>query len=132
MRFARRALNVAQNVAHGRNGLKSPCGNFWQQDGSNLIFLVLNESASEKVIMTTEPLETRAEDGDFKFIFKTFGRKLSAEEAQQLCLKYRGEHIKRTLGHALEVDLRPAFEKPLDEVKPKFNAVPWKRDPLNP
>jgi hypothetical protein len=37
-----------------------------------------------------------------------------------------------TLGHALEVDFRPAFEKPLDQVDPKFKAVPWEREPLNP
>ncbi len=35
--------------------------------------------------MVTESFETRAEDGDFKFIFKTFGREFSAEEAQFLC-----------------------------------------------
>jgi hypothetical protein len=83
----------------------------------------------EKPIMTTESLETRTEDGDFKFIFKTLGRKLSAEEAQFLSLEYRGEHVDRILGQALEVDLRPAFEKSLDQVELKFRAVPWKRDP---
>jgi hypothetical protein len=83
----------------------------------------------KKPIMTTESLETRAEDGDFKFIFKTLGRKLSAEEAQFLSLEYRGEHVDRILGQALEVDLRPAFEKSLDQVEVKFRAVPWKRDP---
>jgi hypothetical protein len=56
----------------------------------------------EKPIMTTESLETRTEDGDFKFIFKTLGRKLSAEEAQFLSLEYRGEHVDRILGQALE------------------------------
>ena len=43
--------------------------------------------------MTTESLKTRAEDGDFKFIFKTLGRKLSAEEAQFLSLEYRGDSV---------------------------------------
>jgi hypothetical protein len=79
--------------------------------------------------MATESFETRAEDGDFKFIFKTFGRELSAEEAQFLCIEYRREYVERILGHALEVDLRPAFERTLDEVEPKFQAVPWERDP---
>jgi hypothetical protein len=82
--------------------------------------------------METESLETRTEDGEFKFIFKTLGRRLSAEEAQFLCLEYRGEHIDKTSGQALEVDLRPAFEKSLDQVDPQFKAVPWERDPLNP
>jgi hypothetical protein len=84
---------------------------------------------AKRQIMANESLETRAEDGDFKFIFKTLGRKLSAEEAQFLCLEYRREYVERILGQALEVDLRPAFEKSLDEVEPKFRAVPWERDP---
>jgi hypothetical protein len=52
---------------------------------------------------------------------------VSEEEARELSLKYAQQNIDTPLSpsQALEVDLRPAFEKPLAEVQPKFASVPW-------
>jgi hypothetical protein len=76
--------------------------------------------------MNAETLITRFDDKPFRFVFKTLVRTVSENEGQDLCLKYRQENIDKTLpGHALEVDLRPAFERPLAEVQPKFASVPW-------
>ena len=76
--------------------------------------------------MNSETKTTRFCDKPFGFIFKSLVRNVSEEEGRELCLRYRQKHIGQTLhGQALEVDLRPAFEKPLNEVEPKFACVPW-------
>jgi hypothetical protein len=74
--------------------------------------------------MENKTFETLVDDKPLKFIFKSLVRELSSAEAEQLCLKYRGDNIDKTPhGYALEVDLRPAFEKPLDQVEPTCRAV---------
>jgi hypothetical protein len=52
---------------------------------------------------------------------------VAAPTAAARCFERRSRSS--LLGQALEVDLRPAFEKSLDQVELKFRAVPWKRDP---
>jgi hypothetical protein len=78
--------------------------------------------------MAIETLVTRFDDKPFRFIFKSLVRNVPYEEGRELCLKYRQKNIETTLpGHALEVDLRPAFQKPLAAVQPKFASVPWEQ-----
>jgi hypothetical protein len=61
-----------------------------------------------------------------QILFKTSVRSVSEDEARELSLKYAQQNVEATLpGHALEVDLRPAFEQPLAEVQLKFASVPW-------
>jgi hypothetical protein len=56
------------------------------------------------------------------YIFLSFGRNLTGEECEQLAQEYFETHNKMTLpGQPLIVDLRPAFQKPLSEVTPKFS-----------
>jgi len=64
---------------------------------------------------------TRAQLQGDHFMFATQARKLSDEEAKQLCEKYVIVHRYRMVrpNEALFVDLRPAFSIPLSEVEPK-------------
>jgi hypothetical protein len=58
------------------------------------------------------------------FTFASLDRHLSGEECEELAAKYFETHQKTTLpGEALFVDLRPAFQKPLAEVTPKFHRA---------
>jgi hypothetical protein len=77
--------------------------------------------------MGKETFETPVDDEPFKFIFKSLVRRPSSEEVHELYLKYREANINETPhGSALEVDLRPAFEKPLDQVEPTRRWLPWR------
>jgi hypothetical protein len=62
----------------------------------------------------------------FDYIFTTLERKLNGQECEALCEKYFQKHKDLTIpGEALWVDLRPAFEKPLDQIVPNgILAVP--------
>ena len=56
------------------------------------------------------------------YIFLSLDRKLTGDECDQLAAEYFETHNKMTLpGEPLIVDLRPAFQKPLSEVTPKFS-----------
>ncbi len=56
------------------------------------------------------------------YIFLSFDRELTGQECDQLAQEYFETHNKMTLpGEPLIVDLRPAFQKPLSEVTPKFS-----------
>jgi hypothetical protein len=56
------------------------------------------------------------------YIFLSLDRNLAGEECEQLAKEYFETHNKMTLpGEPLIVDLRPAFQKPLSEVTPKFS-----------
>jgi hypothetical protein len=57
------------------------------------------------------------------YLFLSFNRALKGEECEQLAQEYFETHNKMTLaGEPLIVDLRPAFQKPLSEVTPKFST----------
>ncbi len=59
-------------------------------------------------------------DDIHSFIFVTNGREVLLEEAMELCKKYMDKHFEVTQhGEALFVDLRPAFDSPLQSVTPK-------------
>ena len=64
---------------------------------------------------------TRAQLQGDHFMFATERRKLTDEEAKQLCEKYITVHRYRMVraNEALFVDLRPAFSIPLSDVEPK-------------
>lgn len=64
---------------------------------------------------------TRAELQGDHFMFATEARKLTDQEANQLCEKYVSVHRYRMVrpNEALFVDLRPAFSIPLSDVEPK-------------
>ena len=68
---------------------------------------------------------TRAELYGAHFMFATQVRKLTHQEAKQLCERYVMEHLYRTVRRddALFVDLRPAFSIPLCDVVPKESFV---------
>lgn len=56
------------------------------------------------------------------YIFLSFDRNLTGEECEQLAQEYFEIHNKTTLpGEPLIIDLRPAFQRPLSEVTPKFS-----------
>jgi hypothetical protein len=58
------------------------------------------------------------------YIFVSLDRNLSGEECHEVAEKYFETHKRMTLpGQMLRVDLRPAFQKPLAYVTPKFRAV---------
>ena len=58
------------------------------------------------------------------YIFVSLDRNLSGEACLELAEKYFEAHKRVTLpGHLLRVDLRPAFQKPLADVTPKFHAL---------
>ena len=55
------------------------------------------------------------------YTFASLDRNLTGEECETLAKKYFDEHKRTTLpGQKLFVDLRPAFQKPLAEITPKF------------
>jgi hypothetical protein len=55
------------------------------------------------------------------YTFASLVRHLSGEECTELAAEYFETHRDTTLpGEALFVDLRPAFQKPLADVTPKF------------
>ena len=60
------------------------------------------------------------------YIFLTSERPVSHEEIDDLCIKYFDEHQKIALPkQALQVDLRPAFSVPLEEITgAQFLSVP--------
>jgi len=63
---------------------------------------------------------TRAKLQGNHFMFATEARRLTDQEAKQLCERYKIDHSKRVQpGEALFVDLRPAFSIPLCDVEPK-------------
>lgn len=59
------------------------------------------------------------------YVFASLDRKVSSEECLALHVKYFESHHKPSVPHGwtLFVDLRPAFRKPLDDVRPKFQAI---------
>lgn len=58
------------------------------------------------------------------FIFVSLDRNLSGEECEELARNYLETHKQITLpGEPLLVDVRPAFRKPLADVKPQLRAV---------
>jgi hypothetical protein len=89
--------------------------------------LCLNAAMSKDETIRTEYTYIKANENDpvskpVVFIFLSFDRKLKGEECQELAQKYFDTHFKTTLpGEPLIVDLRPAFQKPLSEVTPKFS-----------
>jgi hypothetical protein len=57
------------------------------------------------------------------YTFASLDRHLTGQECETLAGKYFDEHHRMTLpGQTLFVDLRPAFQKPLVEITPKFHA----------
>ena len=55
------------------------------------------------------------------YIFLSLDRNLMGEECEQLTQEYFETHNKmRLAGQPLIVDLRPAFQKPLADITPKF------------
>lgn len=71
--------------------------------------------------MKEEIFETHVEwQNGVHFVFATAQRPVAAGEIDDLCTKYFGKHQEVTMyREALFVDLRPAFESPLNEVTPK-------------
>jgi hypothetical protein len=58
------------------------------------------------------------------YTFASLVRHLSGEECAELAAEYFEKHRDTTLpGEALFVDLRPAFQKPLADVTPKFHRA---------
>jgi hypothetical protein len=58
------------------------------------------------------------------YTFASLVRHLTDEECALLVVEYFEEHRDTTLpGEALFVDLRPAFQKPLADVKPQFHRA---------
>jgi hypothetical protein len=62
------------------------------------------------------------------YTFASLVRHLSGDECKELAAEYFEKHRDTTLpGETLFVDLRPAFQKPLADVTPKFYRAQSKR-----
>ena len=62
------------------------------------------------------------------YTFASLVRHLSGDECKELAAEYFEKHRDTTLpGEALFIDLRPAFQKPLADVTPKFYRAQSKR-----